>query len=86
MVIADGVSPPTLSDRETCLVCKTPKSQTPGGFQGNSIRYRGTLLMSKRPPLGPKRKHMHMALQGYLAQKKPPPPQDHHNALGTGLL
>ena len=26
------------------------------------------------------------ALQGYLAHKKLPPPQDHHTALGIGLL
>ena len=27
-----------------------------------------------------------VGLQGYLAHKKPPPPQDHHRALGVGLL
>jgi len=27
-----------------------------------------------------------LALQGYLAHKKPPPPKDHHRALGIGLL
>ena len=26
------------------------------------------------------------AVQGYLAHKKQPPPEDHHQALGTGLL
>jgi len=26
------------------------------------------------------------ALQGYLAHKKPPPPQDYHRAIGIGLM
>ena len=26
------------------------------------------------------------ALQGYLAHKKPPPPEDHHRTLGIALL
>ena len=29
---------------------------------------------------------LHVGLQGYLAHKKMPPPQDHHRALGRALL